>query len=232
MKLKAKLCGLTRPEDVVLAIEAGFSSLGLIHYNPSPRHLELKELKALRKLIAKQAQCFLVVVDQPLESLKSLIDQIQPNVIQLHGKEDIKYLTEIRKSMPNAKIVKAIRVADQAIDISFTEIESLVDGFLFDTYAKGQPGGTGESFNWELIQLSNISKPYILSGGLEKSSIPKIIDSAKFWNKLPVGLDFNSKLEISPGIKCSKAIYQMIHEMQRFDVLQSGDMFSHEENHV
>lgn len=232
MKFRAKLCGLTRPEDIKLGMKAGFSALGLIHYSPSPRHLELSELKNLRKLIAETTQCFLVVVDEPIESLKHLIDHVKPNVIQLHGTEDVSYLKNLRQSKPKIKIIKAVRVTEKISQISFNEIEHLVDGFLFDTYVKGQPGGTGESFNWELIQTINISKPFILSGGLEPSSISKIAQSAKTWVKQPVGLDFNSKLETSPGVKCSKAVYKMIHEMQRFDVLGSGDMFEIEEKHV
>lgn len=222
MKFKTKLCGLTRAQDINLAIHAGFSAVGMIHYSRSPRHLELPQMIELKKQLEAQAQLFLVVVDQPIDTLLNLIEILQPDAVQLHGSESPAYLQELCKRKLSTKIVKAIRVGHDGITHQCQHLEDLVDCFLFDTYHKDQIGGTGQRFDWNLVKSIKISKPYILSGGLGPQNLNQLIQVAHDWSKLPIALDFNSKLEISPGIKCSKAIRQVIHEMQNLDVFHQS----------
>ena len=224
MKFKSKLCGITCAEDLQIAIDFGFSAVGMIHYESSPRHLSITEMLDLRKIISSGVQLFIVLVDEPLDSVLQMYAQIKPDVIQLHGGEDAAYIDALRSELGSNSvyIVKAIRVGNQDLSTACDSLNDYVDCFLFDTYRKGRPGGTGETFNWSQLASLSLRKPYILSGGLSASNITDLVNAATQWKQMPIGLDYNSGLEKSPGRKCSKKISELIHEMNRLGVNDEG----------
>ena len=177
----------------------------MIHYESSPRHLSITEMIDLRKTISSSVQLFIVLVDEPLDSVLQMYTQIKPDVIQLHGGEDAAYIDALRSELGSNSvyIVKAIRVGNRDLSIACDSLNDYVDCFLFDTYRKGRPGGTGETFNWNQLASLSLRKPYILSG-LSASNITALVSAATQWKQMPIGLDYNSGLEKSPGRKCSR----------------------------
>ena len=222
MKFKTKLCGITRSDDFKMAINMGFSAVGMIHFERSPRHMSISSMRALKKHLPATVQLFLVVVNEPIDSLLEIYYAIEPDIIQLHGEEDADYINNIRSELDSVALVKAIRVKNQDLQSDCEAIGDLIDGFLFDTYRKNQPGGTGEVFNWEYLASLNLSKPYLLSGGLSVTNLDALINAAKAWTQLPVGLDYNSGLEKNPGIKCAEKVSKLIQEMNRLGVYDKG----------
>tara|TARA_Y100000589_G_scaffold105572_1_gene100059 strand:+ start:5132 stop:5809 length:678 start_codon:yes stop_codon:yes gene_type:complete len=222
MKFKVKLCGITRSDDLKIAIKSGFSAVGMIHFQPSPRHVSGSSMLALKKYLSANVQLFLVVVNEPIDSLITIANDLKPDVIQLHGEEDLDYLRTIRNELDSVGLVKAIRVKNQNLQSDCEAIDDLVDGFLFDTYRKNQAGGTGEVFDWQQLNFLKLNKPYILSGGLSVSNLDTIVCSAVNWHQLPLGLDYNSGLELAPGIKCVDKISKLTQKMNRLGLHHRG----------
>ena len=226
MKFKSKLCGITRADDLRLAIDFGFSAVGMIHYEPSPRHLSIANMLDLRKNVSSGLQLFTVVVNEPLDSLLRLYNRLKPDVIQLHGDESYDYIRALRAELDSVFIVKAIRVSNQDLKSTCDPLSDFLDCFLFDTYRKGQPGGTGETFNWNQLISLKLRRPYMLSGGLSASNLAPLVGAANQWNQRPIGLDYNSGLEKKPGVKCSVKVSELVHEMNRLGVNAEGAIFT------
>lgn len=196
---KLKVCGLTRIEQIQELILMEIEFLGFIFYGKSPRyalnHLTLKEIST----VDHQAKVGVFVNESP-ENIAETATQAKLDFIQLHGDEDEYFIAELRKLIhPKTKIIKVIRIGNQSPD----ELQKIIDTYgsminylLFDTDSKAF-GGTGKTFDWNLLNTIEIPLPYFLSGGISE----KNINSVGMLYQKPFALDINSKFEIEPGIK-------------------------------
>lgn len=206
--MKLKVCGLTKINQIQELISLNTDFLGFIFYEKSPRfvlnHLSLEGISAINH----QGKVG-VFVNETIEKIVKISEKAKLNFIQLHGDEDENFIKDLRKNVKKeVKLIKVFRVGE-TFNFQFSIFNSLVDYFLFDTDSKAF-GGTGKTFDWQILNEIEIPKPYFLSGGISLENIKNLQNFVKVnmrenktLTKLntPFALDINSKFEIEPGIK-------------------------------
>ena len=206
--LKLKVCGLTQLAQIQELISLNTDFLGFIFYEKSPRfvlnHLSLEEISEIKHL-GKVG----VFVNESVEKIAEISEKANLNFIQLHGDEDENFIKDLRKNVKKeVKLIKVFRVGE-TFNFQFSIFNSLVDYFLFDTDSKAF-GGTGKTFDWQILNEIEIPIPYFLSGGISLENIKNLQNFVKVnmrenktLTKLntPFALDINSKFETEPGIK-------------------------------
>ncbi|QFH71781.1 bifunctional indole-3-glycerol-phosphate synthase TrpC/phosphoribosylanthranilate isomerase TrpF [Enterobacter sp. E76] len=195
-----KVCGLTRPEDVKAAYEAGAIFGGLIFAPSSPRYVTPEQARTVSA--AAPLRYVGVFRDSAVQDVVNIAEALKLSAVQLHGSEDRAYISALRDALPDdVAIWKALSVANSlpARDLQF------VDRYVFDN---GQ-GGSGQRFDWSLLagqQLDNV----LLAGGLGADNC---VDAAKLGCS---GLDFNSGVESAPGIKDSNKLAAVFKTLRAY----------------
>jgi phosphoribosylanthranilate isomerase len=190
---RIKFCGITSLNDARLAVEAGAWALGMIFWPGSERRCDPDEAALIAGELRRQVEIAGVFVNQPLDEVTGLADGIGLSLVQLHGDEGPSYCAEVARRT-GAKVIKAARVRSgedvQAMEPFHTDFH------LLDTHRSGRWGGTGETFDWELVRLRRASLPLILSGGLTADNVAAAIAATH-----PFAVDVASGTEASPGVK-------------------------------
>lgn len=191
--MKIKVCGLRDAENIKDVTALGADYIGLIRYDRSPRYagnLDDAGLDAIPGSILKTG----VFVNETAENVQHLISKYGLNAIQLHGNESADFAAAFKNKVV---VLKAFGVDD---NFDFKQLENYagsVDFFLFDTKTAVH-GGSGEAFNWSILNAYNLDVPFFLSGGLSLENLHEIknIKHPQFY-----GVDLNSRFETSPGMK-------------------------------
>ena len=197
--LKLKVCGLTQLAQIQELISLNVDFLGFIFYEKSPRyvlhHLSLKEIAEIPHF-GKVG----VFVNESIKAIVEITTESQLDIIQLHGNENEKFILQLRQILGNnIKIIKVIRIGNQSFDElqkTINQQPSTVNYLLFDTDSKAF-GGTGKTFDWQILNEIEIPIPYFLSGGISLENIHQL----STINHQPLALDINSKFETEPGSK-------------------------------
>ena len=197
--LKLKVCGLTQLTQIQELISLNTDFLGFIFYEKSPRfvlnHLSLEEISEINH----QGKVG-VFVNETVEKISEISEKAKLSFIQLHGDEDEKFILQLRQILGNnIKIIKVIRIGNQSFDElqkTINQQPSTVNYLLFDTDSKAF-GGTGKTFDWQILNEIEIPIPYFLSGGISLENIHQL----STINHQPLALDINSKFETEPGSK-------------------------------
>ena len=196
-----KVCGLTHLYQIQEIINWSTDFLGFIFYPKSPRyvlnHLKLNEISEIN-----HSGKVGVFVNETVEKILEIVQKANLNYIQLHGDENLDFIEELyQKLNGKAKIIKVIRVGEELPCLDKWQKSKAIDYLLFDTDSK-HFGGTGKTFDWEILNQLKIEKPYFLSGGISNENINEI----QILKQKPTALDINSKFEISAGNKDVKKI--------------------------
>ncbi len=190
---RIKFCGITSLNDARLAVEAGAWAVGTILWPGSERRCDPNEAARIARELHRQVEIAGVFVNQPLADVIGLAEGIGLTLVQLHGDEGPSYCAEVARRT-GAKIIKAARVRGgedvQAMEAFHTDFH------LLDTHRSGRYGGTGETFDWELVRLRRTKVPLILSGGLTSENVAAAIAATQ-----PFAVDVASGTEASPGVK-------------------------------
>ena len=197
--MKLKVCGLTKMDQIQELISLNTDFLGFIFYEKSPRfvlnHLSLEEISEINH----QGKVG-VFVNETVEKISEISEKAKLSFIQLHGDEDEKFILQLRQILGNnIKIIKVIRIGNQSFDElqkTINQQPSTVNYLLFDTDSKAF-GGTGKTFDWQILNEIEIPIPYFLSGGISLENIHQL----STINQQPLALDINSKFETEPGSK-------------------------------
>ena len=190
-----KVCGLTKMDQIQELISLNTNFLGFIFYEKSPRfvlnHLSLEEISEINH----QGKVG-VFVNETVEKISEISEKAKLNFIQLHGDEDEEFILSLSQRLSkDVKIIKVFRVGTQNLKLETWNLEQ-IDYFLFDTDSKAF-GGTGQTFDWQILNEIEIPKPYFLSGGISLENIHQ----RSTINHQPLALDINSKFETEPGSK-------------------------------
>lgn len=205
LKPRLKICGITRLEDALLAASLGAHALGFIFYPKSPRYIAPQQAREIIKKLPPFVQTVGVFVNEMGEKIKDIVKFCGLDLIQLHGDEPPAFCEDL--GLP---CIKAFRIKDESSLNLLASYKNKVKGFLLDTYKKGQAGGTGETFNWELVlQAKKYSTPIILAGGLNPANVEVAIKTAQ-----PYALDVNSGIESAPGIKDRSLMEELFKRWQ------------------
>ena len=190
MSVRAKICGITRIEDALCAVESGADALGFVFWPKSARYITPAEAGKITARIPAFIQTVGVYVDPSPDWVEETAIAAKLSLLQFHGDEKPEFCAQF-----NRPYIKAIRVRDNTDLIQYAVEYKTACGLLLDTYTKGMPGGTGQTFDWNLIP-QNCPLPVILSGGLTIENVRSAIKQVQPW-----AVDVSSGVEKSKGIK-------------------------------
>jgi phosphoribosylanthranilate isomerase len=198
MPVIVKICGLSTPETLDAALEAGADMVGFMFFAASPRNVTLPAARALRERVKGRAEVVAVTVDADDAFLAGIVDVLKPDLLQLHGKEKPARVGAIRQrfALPAMKVLAIETKSDLDAVPLYTRI---ADRLLFDAKAPRdatRPGGLGKPFDWHLLEGLDLSTPFMLSGGLH----PDNVATALRITRAP-GVDVSSGVESAPGVK-------------------------------
>jgi phosphoribosylanthranilate isomerase len=195
MHTQIKICGLKDENAVNAAAKAGASHIGLVHFEKSPRHVELERAAALRMRAPASLKVVLLLVNAEPGLATKAVEVVKPDIVQFHGSETAQWLREL-KSAVDIETWKALGVRDTASLKNADEYVDATDLILFDAPAQTLPGGTGTRFDWSLLAEHKHKLPWGLAGGLTPDNVKDALDQTRA--KL---VDTSSGVESAPGIK-------------------------------
>jgi phosphoribosylanthranilate isomerase len=192
--MRVKFCGITNLDDAAEAVRLGAWAIGLIHWEPSVRKVDPAVAVQIAAAFRRKLEVVGVFVNPTLAEVTRAVEDEQLSMVQLNGEEGASFCAEVARRS-GVKVIKAVHVASAA-DIHGADAYRSVDFHLFDRRAKGLPGGTGESFDWELLRGHRSDVPSILAGGLNPDNVAEAVRIAQ-----PYAVDVASGIEASHGIK-------------------------------
>lgn len=194
--MKIKVCGMKNPNNIEELSSLSINYMGFIFYPKSPRYIAGLKPEILN-ILSDSTKRVGVFVNEKVASLFKTIEKYGLDAVQLHGNETPQYCEDLIETFPEITIIKALSISDIK-DIEKTdEYEEVCDYFLFDTKTS-QYGGSGQKFNWEILNSYKGNKPFFLSGGISMEDIEEI---KNIQHPNLYGLDLNSKFESEPGLK-------------------------------
>lgn len=207
MHTRIKFCGLTRAEDVRLAVELGVDYVGLVFAPHSPRRLLLGQARMLRDLVPEEIAVVALVMDNPRSDIEHVVESLQPDLLQFHGSEDDALATSFGR--PYWKAI-AMGGQDESVFASLSDYPG-ARGFLFDGHAAGEQGGSGQRFDWRRMPTST-DRPFLLAGGLSPENVGLALRTARPW-----GVDVSSGIESAPGIKDAEKMRRFVEAVSEAD---------------
>jgi len=202
-KLHIKVCGMRDLKNIQSLSTLPITHIGFIFHSKSQRFVQEKlDLKQIDLQTIKKTGVF---VNATVEEINAKIMEYDLQAVQLHGAESPAFCQALKGN--SVEIIKAFGIDNEFVWTDLLPYEEVVDYFLFDTKTSTH-GGSGKSFNWEVLTNYSLDKPYFLSGGL---SIDNIERTKELHDERLYGLDLNSKFESKPGIKNIKLIEQALN---------------------
>jgi phosphoribosylanthranilate isomerase len=191
--MKVKICGITRLEDAEAAVSGGAWAIGLNHSPDSPRRVDPEVAERIGPAMKRRIEVAGVFVNAHLDEIADAADRESLTLVQLHGDEGPTFCSEVSRRT-GCKVIKAFRVRSPAEITAARAYRT--DFHLFDAYRRGVAGGTGATFDWDLVAGRRGGVPAILAGGLDSDNVGEAIVAANPW-----GVDVASGVESAPGIK-------------------------------
>ena len=206
MRVRVKICGITRVEDAVAAAHAGADAIGLVFYPPSPRCLTLEQARRLRAVLPPFVTAIALFVNPAREDVERVLAEVRPDALQFHGEEDAAFCA--RFGVP---YIKACRVKEGTDLLEYFSSFADAQGWLADAYVEAY-GGVGARFDWRLVP-SERDRPLILSGGLTLDNVGEALRSVRPW-----GVDVSTGVEVAKGVKDAAMIKAFIAEVNNAGV--------------
>src|SRR5688572_923590 len=198
MALLVKICGLSTPDALDAALAAGADMVGFVFFPPSPRHLDFEVARTLGQQVKGRAKKVALSVDADDDLLAASVEALQPDMLQLHGKETPDRVTAVRKRL-GVPVMKALAIETGGDLSAINTYENVADQILFDARAPREatrPGGLGKAFDWRLLENLDVRLPYMLSGGLDAGNIAQALSVTR-----APAVDVSSGVERAPGEK-------------------------------
>jgi len=191
-RTRIKFCGLTRIEDVREACALGVDAIGFVFAERSKRRIAPGDAARLRDALDPFVAAVALFMDHDAAAVRDVVDAVRPTILQFHGAEDDAYCASF--GLPYLKAVAmggegAVTADDLALRFPHAA------GFLFDSHASGQAGGSGHAFDWSRLPR-DCARPWLLAGGLHPENVFDAIRATGCW-----GVDVSSGIESAPGIK-------------------------------
>ena len=201
--VRSKICGITRIEDALAAVEAGADAIGLVFYAKSLRAVNVLQARAIIAALPPFITTVGLFVNASRCEVNETLDAVPLDLLQFHGDETPEQCEGYHRPYIKALRVKA---GDQIAEACRAYRNAR--GILLDTYVDGVPGGTGETFDWALIP-SKLEKPIILAGGLTSANVAQAIAQVR-----PYAVDVSGGVEKSKGIKDRDKILAFMSAVQ------------------
>lgn len=202
--VRSKICGITRIEDALAAVEAGADAIGLVFYAKSPRAVNVQQARAIISALPPFVTTVGLFVNASRCELGEILDAVPLDLLQFHGDESAAACEGYHRPY-----IKALRVKAGDDIAAACQAYPGASGILLDTYVEGVPGGTGEAFDWSLVP-QGLSKPIILAGGLSADNVALAIAQVR-----PYAVDVSGGVEQSKGIKDPARIQAFMQAVRR-----------------
>ena len=209
---QVKICGLSEPDTLQTALDAGADFVGFIFYGPSPRNLTLEHARELGHRVAGRAKKVAVTVDADDAELAGIIDALEPDYVQVHGSETPERVRDIaeRFGLPVIKSIKVKSDGDVQTAADFAaDALILFDAKAPENLADALPGGNGVQFDWTLLATGGGKARFALSGGLDADNVAEALRLTR-----AAIVDVSSGVEKAPGIKDSARIRKFIEAVR------------------
>jgi len=198
-KVRVKICGLTREEDLAVAVAAGADAVGFIVGVPSsPRNISLEKAEKLIRRVPIFVKSVLVMVPTSVDAVLETYEKLSPDAIQIHG-ENLSEASPLREKLSSTLLIRAIHANPiNALEVA-SEASKSYDAILLDSSTHGRYGGTGVVHDWEVskrVSRAIHPKPLILAGGLSPENVKDAIRTVQ-----PYAVDVCTSVESRPGIK-------------------------------
>jgi phosphoribosylanthranilate isomerase len=190
MRTRVKICGITRPEDGVMAARLGADAIGLVFYARSPRAVSLIQAQAVVAALPPFVTTVALFVDPQPDEVKTVVVAVAPDLLQFHGDESPEFCDQFARPW-----IKAVAMREGLDLAAVMQQYRHGQGVLLDTYRPGLPGGTGETFDWDAIP-AELAERIILAGGLNPANVAAAIAKVR-----PYAVDVSGGVEASKGIK-------------------------------
>jgi phosphoribosylanthranilate isomerase len=207
MSLIVKICGLSTRETLDVALEAGVDMVGFVFFPASPRHLRLEAARELGKQAKGRALKVALTVDADDATLANIVEALQPDILQLHGRETVARLRDIKQNF-GLPVMKAIAVESTSDLAPLPGYAAVADRILFDARAPREatrPGGLGAVFDWHVLEQLDLRLPFMVSGGLHAGNVAQAVRVTRAG-----GVDVSSGVERAAGIKDPEMIRAFI----------------------
>ena len=195
MRTRVKICGITNLIDAQTAVHAGADAIGLVFYSHSPRYVT----PVLAAQISRSVPAFVTVVglfvNASESEVREVLAQVPLQCLQFHGDEPAEFCRQF-----NLPYMRAVRVHAQSNLLQYVRQFDDAQALLLDAYVEGVPGGTGQSFDWDLIP-HDLPIPIVLAGGLSAENVRQAIQTVK-----PYAVDVSGGVEQAKGIKSKQKI--------------------------
>lgn len=206
-----KVCGMREPENIEKVAQLGVDMMGFIFYPKSPRFAS----QSVARTAADKNVCRVgVFVNDSSGLISDKIHLFDLNAVQLHGNESRELCELLHKQNGLLKVIKAISVSTAGDILKCKEYVGAVDYFLFDTKCK-TVGGSGQQFDWQVLENYDGDVPFILSGGIGPEDVERV---RNFHHPKCIGIDLNSKFELKPGLKDVKKLNTFLENIENKEI--------------
>jgi phosphoribosylanthranilate isomerase len=205
LRTRVKICGITRIEDALSAVQLGADAIGLVFYEASPRNVSIEQAKTIVDSLPPFVSKVGLFVNESPSHIENILARVSLDILQFHGDESPEACEQI-----NLPYYKAIRVKDDTNLIQYAQLYQSAKALLVDTYTESAVGGTGMVFDWKLIP-ANISKPLILAGGLTPANVGSAIEQVH-----PYAVDVSGGVELNKGIKDAKKMAAFMQAVNQY----------------
>jgi phosphoribosylanthranilate isomerase len=215
MSLIVKICGLSTRETLDVALDAGADMVGFVFFPPSPRHVSLEMARDLGRQARRRASKVALTVDADDATLANIVEALQPDILQLHGKESVARLRDIKQKF-GLPVMKAMAVETAADLASLPGYAAVADRILFDARAPKEatrPGGLGAVFDWHVLENLDLRLPFMVSGGLNAQNVAEAVRVTRAG-----GVDVSSGVERTPGVKDPEMIRAFIRAARAVEI--------------
>lgn len=212
-RTRIKVCGMREMAEVAAVVAAGVDAVGFIFVEASPRHIDPERVRDIVATLPPFVDAVGVFVDQDAEMVNEIVQYCGLTKVQLHGNESPDYCNDI-----NCRVMKAFRVSPSLTAVDIAPYSGVVSAFLFDTFHGKAAGGTGQTFDWRLLEALNSPGPVVLAGGLTPENVGEAIRQVR-----PFAVDLNSGVESAPGLKDINRVRAAVAQVAAADrALQTG----------
>lgn len=201
-RTRVKICGLTSVKDALFAVNCGADAIGLVFYEPSPRHVSIDQAWSIAESIPAFVTKTALFVNPDVDYVKAVLRTVKIDLLQFHGDESPEFCEQF-----GLTYIKAVRMREDIDLVALEKRYSRSAGLLLDAYKEGLPGGTGEQFDWTSIP-SDIAQRIILAGGLNAENVQLAIQQVAPW-----ALDVSGGVETSKGVKSAEKIQKFMQQV-------------------
>ena len=198
MSLLVKICGLSTPETLDVALEEGADMVGFVFFSASPRNISFETARALGERVKSRVRKVALTVDADDALLEKIVESLKPDMLQLHGHETPQRVAAVRESFGLA-VMKVLPIEAKSDLAAIANYTGVADRLLFDARPPRdatRPGGLGQPFDWHLLENLNLSIPFMLAGGVNAGNVAEALRVTRAG-----GVDVSSGVESAPGVK-------------------------------